>query len=303
MKNIKYLIENNVFPPEVTQEIIDALKKENIDHLLINDESSENSIEGLVEMADSIENNFIVPYGSVGFIEGIKTACEGVWYDQDKLSWGALSANWSKHLLNREHFITTIGDLASRHQYFYDILGDDKHFAGAGTRTMFIKPFHNNKCFNAMILSEITADSTLSRFINDDRFFDRVDKETLVIVARPKTIDNEWRLFIAGKEIIGTTQYNKNKEKHYEEGCPEEVKDFVKDVLPWKCMFGGITGNQDWMKQNWQPDWAFSLDICESNEKLYVMETGCINCSDMYDMNKQEVFRKLTDALNKKMEM
>jgi len=289
--NAMFLIEDHVFLEDTTKDIVQSLRDEYIEYKVI-----ENGIQEIQSTLNKqVAANLVIPYGSVSFVADLHKLWKDapcIWYDPDNLSWGAMAAYWGEHLLNREHVITTIGDFKDRQSYFFNLLGKDHQ----GNNVIFIKPYWNNKCFNAMILVEMAADGTLEQFITDNNYFDRVHRDTLIVLARPKIVQNEWRFFIAGRQIIGSTQYSKNREKHYEDGCPENVSNFAK-----KVMWGrGIFSHPRVRYNSWQPDWAYSLDICESEDELYVMEVGCLNCSDMYAMNKRSCFRNLVDKIDKK---
>jgi len=276
--NVKWLIEAGMFPEEVTANIEKSLEEIDVDYRIKLD---------VVDYAKSSllsnKNSFYIPYGSVGMVRDLQNLVRGdlsqwgIWYDPNKLSFGALSANWGRYLFNHEHVVTTMADLYRRVSYFYNLMGtvvDNKNI-------IFIKPFLNDKSFNGMILMSMTAEGTLEKIINDDWDFGRVRPETLVVIARPRMAINEWRLFILDGNIIGATQYNKCRQKHYAEVGPVdgESKRLIANVLA----------------DPWQPDLAYSLDICQAEDRhYYVMEIGCINCSDLYAVNTVEFFGAMT---------
>jgi len=272
--NVKWLIEDGVFPEVVTKEITDALYSIGANYKLAMNVTRE---------IDSVaENDFYIPYGSVGMVQGLsgKVLDEnfGVWYIPEFLSWGAISKHWNKYLLNCDSEVVGLGEFKTRLSYFYDRFGKEFN----GQKVLFIKPFENDKSFTGMILLEMAAEGTVEKLVSDNNYFEKVSCDTKVVVSQPMIVLNEWRFFILKGDIIAASQYNKNRAKYYEEGCsePQAVK-LVEKVI-----------------SIWEPDQAFSLDICESNEKYYIMEVGCINCSDLYAANKVGFFRKMTEAFS-----
>ena len=269
--NVKWLIETNVFPKDTYTDISSALDTINVNYQLVLD----------VEYYINDENTFYIPYGSVGMVQKVSVLNKnnlGIWYNPKSLSITTLLKNWNKYLLNSNSLIVTLGKFRNNLSYFFDKFGVEN----MNQQVLFIKPCENDKSFTGMLLLEVTAEDTIDGLIHDNNHFEKVNADTMIAVSIPKIVINEWRFFILNNEIIACTQYNKNRTKHYEEGCNEpKALDLIKEVTTM-----------------WQPDIAYSLDICEGiNQKYYVMEIGCINCSDLYAANKIGFFSNITNYI------
>ena len=267
----KWLIEEGVFPEDVTESLISSLDSVGIKNQLTSD----------VESNIVNKDLFYIPYGSVGMVQNVSNidkANIGIWYNPETLSMNALLKKWNKYLLNSNSLIVRLGDFRDNLWYFYSRFSEKIN----EQNVLFIKPCENDKSFTGMILLDITAEGTVNTLISDNNRFEKVNVNTMIVVSKPKVVVNEWRFFMLSNEIIACTQYNKNRAKHYEEGCKEpKAIELVNEVI-----------------SVWQPDATYSLDICEHIDgKFYIMEVGCINCSDLYSSNKINFFRKITEYI------
>ena len=201
----------------------------------------------------------------------------GVFYNKENLSWGTYAAYWFDYLLNKDSIIVTLADLLNRYDEYADLVSREVD----GTTSFFIRPFHNDKSFNGVLLLRDFGDGTIEKILTDDGYYANVEPDTLAVISSPKKIQNEWRFFIAGRKVIASTQYAKEGQPHYKEGCNSTDAYALVDKI---------------VRDDWQPDFAYSVDICESDGKAYVLELGCINCSDLYDANVKDFITKLSKA-------
>jgi len=281
----QWLIEDGVFPENVTLEIKSTLDSLGLDYTIQSDPIGHlDSCSGLRlnSCSELGPSPCIIPYGSVGFISQFlenNNKCGGynfpskLWYDNKSLSFSNLSKNWGSYMLNDDYLVVSLGSFQKNVDGLFKMFGK----VIAGGNALFMKPLENNKSFNGTILMHATAQDTLDNLINDNNYFDRVDSDTLIVISKPHIVLNEWRLFVLDNEIICCTQYNKKRQKHYEEGCPQAVRDFANKVI-----------------SKWGPDTGYSLDICETHDGYKVVEAGCLNCSDLYASNKSNFFTKVS---------
>lgn len=72
---------------------------------------------------------------------------------------------------------------------------------------------------------------------------------------------------IADDEIASSTQYRDDRANLLSGGCPNEVSQFVSEILH---------------QIRRRPDRVFMLDVCESNGKLYLVELNSFNRMAMH---------------------
>jgi hypothetical protein len=88
-----------------------------------------------------------------------------------------------------------------------------------------------------------------------------------VLVARPRTVDREWRLVVSQRGVVAASQYRTSGELDVREGCPEEIRSFTEKVL---------------VSTSYRPDPIFMLDVCESEGSMHVLELNSFSCSGLY---------------------
>jgi len=282
MNKVQWVIEHGVFPEEWYDKVRNTFSE--VDATLKVTSEVEKYVDEFLDSPATF-GSYCIPYGSVGTTLKLwnKTGGNplehnlGIWYNQKALSWGNLSAYWGNYLLNSDHVIISLGSFRERLSYFYRLFGKEVN----GQNVLFMKPFENDKSFTGMMLLEVVADGTIDNFINDVNYYDKMSKETLIVVSAPKIVSNEWRFCVCDGEIISSSQYNKKREKDLVEGCSNaEVVEVAKDAIA-----------------EWEPDVAYTIDICDSEGKYYVMEAGCINCCDIYKSNQIAFFNGVTNLL------
>ncbi len=109
----------------------------------------------------------------------------------------------------------------------------------------------------------------------------RYDPTNLVVVSTPKEIGREWRLVIVRDEVVAASQYRDNGAISVSRGCPAEVSQFVTDIL---------------RRVHWRPDSVFVMDVCESGDRLHVLELNSFSCSGFYDCDLAAIVRAASEV-------
>lgn len=152
---------------------------------------------------------------------------------------------------------------------------------------VFIRPTQDNKRFNGQLVQVREARRILQNAV-DNNWMNDADS---VLVANPRNIQREWRLFMRdytnennseeydfGFCSFALSQYRENGRLKKDQGAPEAVVDFARV-----------------MANHWSPAPIFSLDVCESNGKLYVMECGSFHSSGFYDCDIEMFVHEVSD--------
>jgi hypothetical protein len=124
---------------------------------------------------------------------------------------------------------------------------------------VFARPTSVHKLFVGRLIDKMDFEAALAPT--------RYDPETRVVVAEPREIDREWRLIVAGDEIVSGSLYAENCVRSVSPGCPDEVCGFAREML---------------VSVRWRPDHLFMLDVCESGDKLRLVELNSFSCSWLY---------------------
>ena len=98
-----------------------------------------------------------------------------------------------------------------------------------------------------------------------------VGPETRIIVGKPYGIEAEWRLFVAGGEIVGASQYRRSGVLSKTGGAPAEILEF-----------GAMAAKL------WNPAPIYVLDVCLSAGRPYIVEAQGFNSAGHYgaDLNR-----------------
>lgn len=174
---------------------------------------------------------------------------------------------WRKHygeeLLNHDaivcRFSETI-DLLPGEEVFIRPVEDTKSFAG----TLMVK-YDLEKWYESVANLEISSWTSIT-------------SDELVLMADPKTIQQEFRFFVVDGEVITGSRYKLG----WRVTCEEVPEGDASQVYAQR------------MVDKWQPDRAFCLDVALTLNGYRIIEVNCINSAGFYaaDMNK------LVHALN-----
>lgn len=86
-----------------------------------------------------------------------------------------------------------------------------------------------------------------------------------VAVSLPKTILEEWRIFLVNKKVVTGSLYQKDGKSAQTNEIPQDIVEFCGRLA-----------------QTWSPAEVFTLDIARHEGKLKVIETGCFNHAGLY---------------------
>lgn len=142
---------------------------------------------------------------------------------------------------------------------------------GWGHHTWFIRPVDDGKAFTGQIFTGI-------QWFEYERDNDSL-KDIKILVASPKTTQQEIRCWMIDGEPVTISQYKIGSRGNYlNMNHNDEAIIFARK-----------------MAKIYQPARAYCLDICLYNDEYYIVELGCINHCGFYDANME----KLIDGLEK----
>ena len=172
------------------------------------------------------------------------------WCDFDLLSCSSFGKHFHPYMLNQEFRILTIADALAQESAVYNQFNVD--------HKLFVRPNSVDKLFTGQLI-DITDFEDFLKSKTDD-----YNRE--ILVAKPRPIEQEWRLFISNDQIVDGCQYFLDNQFNFQSGYPEDVSEFVSEVFN-NC--------------SWRPHPLFVLDICKSNGKLRIVELNSYNCAGL----------------------
>lgn len=175
----------------------------------------------------------------------------GPWCQQENFECASYYAFFGPYLLNQNYTLLP-GVEAIRHR--------DRLFQNPGNgRELFIRPSSVEKIFTGKVATPASLVTDLAPT--------RYDPRTLVLAAEPRNLRREWRVVIANGRAVTASQYRDGDKVEAKLGAPKDVFDFVEMVL---------------REVNWRPDPLFMMDICECDDRLWLLELNSFSGSGLY---------------------
>lgn len=255
--NVKWLLEPETFKGEA-QPLVDALEKLGIEHKVWKfGQPYENGKKAFKD------EDCVIFYGSLQFSRVLKREAKwvpGIYCNLPKFECLYYYPRFGNHLANADYVMMPLGELQRRKDWLFEKLGKDNQ--------LFIRPSSGFKSFTGELVFESEWDKTL-RFLAF-----RNDPETLAIVAKPIIISYEWRTVVAENKVVAASQYKKNSEMVRSADVPSEVLNYAQSVLN---------------SVKYKPDPIWTLDICNADGELKVLEVGSFSCAGLYSCDPEAV--------------
>ena len=216
------------------------------------------------------DEDCVVFYGSLNLVRQLqreKPWIPGSYCNFNNLKCVTYYSHWGKYLLNHDYIMLPLLEFSRKRDYYYDKMGVDG--------CVFMRPDSGAKTFYGNVYPKDELDSEIKLM---DGYAGLPLDEILVVTSCPKVIYKEWRIVVVDGEPISATQYKKDGKLNEKEGC---------DVDAWLLA-------QRIAKEEWQPDRAYTLDICKSNGRYSLLEANSFSCSGLYDCPVGSIVREVS---------
>jgi hypothetical protein len=171
---------------------------------------------------------------------------------------------FGKFLLNQDYMMIPALELLRQKEFIYDKMGVDG--------CIFVRPSSGFKEFaGATVPFEDMNKNTLGFG------FYHENPELLTVVTTSKIITKEWRFVVAKKKVITGSQYRLGKDVE-----PELVETTCEAALYAQSIVDAV---------EWEPDPIYTLDVCESNGELFLLELNGFSTSGLYDCDLEIIVR------------
>lgn len=179
---------------------------------------------------------------------------------------------FGEHLLNSDYIMCGLNDVL-RHKDKYH--GD-----------IFIRPSNGYKTFTGQVLQRDHFEEQLNTLLKS---YGGVEPGTLVLLAPAQKIAEEYRfIVIDGQVVSGATYFDATNigtlNPHYDKLCTDmQATSFAVD-----------------MSQIYQPDKAFTIDVCKLEDGQYkLLELNSFNCASIYGNDYDKVVAALNELIIK----
>ena len=145
----------------------------------------------------------------------------------------------------------------------------------------FARPTKDTKQFTGQVFGK-EAWKEWSKEIDDSSLKQTLTKETQILIAPCKNIQQEIRCWIVDGKPVTISQYKIGSRVNYlNMDNNQEAMLFAQSICDIYC-----------------PARAFVLDICLANDEYKVVEINCINCSGFYDGNMSKLIQSLENTFS-----
>lgn len=250
MKKVNWLIEKNVF--DASDRFLEELNKQKF----IYKETT------YLHFRSADANNYFPEHDCVLFRGTLNLGRDvlrtswipGAYMDEKNLRCSTYYTYFGKYLLNNKYFMLPLGELIRRREEVLEYFRSDGE--------LFIRPDSNMKPFRAGVFNLKVLNTMQSLGSELKR-----DEQTLVLVSGKRSISKEWRFFVYKDRIITGSLYLVGEDRIDETIKGGYLENYLSKVLA---------------EVNWYPESLYTVDICESDGELYVLELGSFSCSGEY---------------------
>lgn len=193
-------------------------------------------------------------YGSVPMVADAIARCPGApvaFADPTRLRCSTYYERYAGHVLQARHRFVALGALHRE----VDVLTRELAVDGV----LFVRPDENDKSFDGQLVHREAIDDFM-HFASS-----LVPTDTRCVVASPRSIDEEWRVFVANGHAIAASRYRVRRSSAVEAGAPADVIAFVEARA-----------------RAWSPHPIFVMDVCRSEDALAIVEIGSASCAGLY---------------------
>lgn len=163
------------------------------------------------------------------------------------------------HLVNQDFIILPFGSVTPR---IFDIFNKG---------VVFWRPCGGSKAFSGQCIGANSFENQYFAAKQD------MKPEDLVLISSYKNVGKEWRLLVSGEKVVTGSQYKDFGE--FKTGpLPLNVIKYAQDLLPLV---------------DYNPDPMWTLDICDYEDQLYVLEVGGSSCAGLYDSDMSKFVNKV----------
>lgn len=173
------------------------------------------------------------------------------WCDLKNLECTTYYAHWGEFLLHRNYMMLPLNEVKRRKDELFI------KFDGS----FFIRPNGGLKAFTGQVINYATFEKDWDQ-IN----FYEPEPSLLTIVAPKRDIQREWRFVIGANKVVAHSLYSGSQKRTVVEEYAELIA-----------------------TRPWQPNPMYTLDICESDDKLHLLEVNSFSFSGKYDCDKKAI--------------
>ncbi len=261
MTDVKWLVENDVFDEDLGP-LVDEIKWQGMEVVEIKYVPFESGTYDHFE-----DDDCVICYGSLNLIKQLqrqKPWVPGSWCNFKNFECTTYYAHFGKYLLNDRYIMMPLAEVKRRKDELYEKYDGNN---------IFIRPSTGFKTFSGKVVY-------LENFDNDFTWFDEFAKpESIAVVSKPHKIDAEYRFFVDNKSVIAGSSYRINGKLNFNAMVDENAKSLAAKIV----------------KENWEPDPLYAIDICSCYGQYFLMEINSFSCSGLYHCDVKPIVKAASE--------
>ncbi len=273
---VKWLFEDYEHDSSL-QPLMDEIKKQGMELKVVKYEPWESG-----EFNQYPNDDCVVFYGTLNLGRQLcrqKGWVPGIYCNWQNLCCVTYYSYWAKYLFNNFYTMLPLLEIKRRENYIFSIYGMDD--------CIFIRPDSGAKTFTGQILKREEIDREFKLF---ESYAGRPLDQILTVISTPKLIHKEWRFVIVDKKVIAVSQYRENFKSYVREQSLE-----IDPVIEEGCPTKALKLAEEIADDPWQPDRAYTLDICSGNDgRVWLLEANSFSCSGLYKCSPEPIVREIS---------
>ena len=252
-----YIIQENLFQEKHYDNLIDAMKKYDLQHQLVKIVPFTRDI-----LFEPIETKNAFCFGAVkmAHIASDYGWNPGSFYNENH-DYRVYAPHYKENMLNYNSMICKFGDEFVPPGYLF-----------------FARPCEDTKTFTGQVFTKESWDEFVKWNLTNG-YTTSLNKDTAIQISSIKEIQREIRSWIVKGELVTASQYRIGRRTVYQECTEPYILDYIREMV-----------------KIYQPAEAFVLDVAMIEDKMKIVELGCINCAGFYEANIPKLIGKLEDA-------
>jgi hypothetical protein len=222
---------------------------------------------------DNYDNeDCVVFYGTLNLgrqLQRQKGWVPGVYCNFKNLCCKAYYSYWGEYLFNQDYIMLPMMEILRRREEIFKQFGVDD--------TIWIRPDSGAKTFTGQTVPLELLDKEFKLFGN---YAAKPLDDIIAVISSPKVIDAEWRIVVVEGKPVAASQYKKDDKLDIEEGCDYDAWNLASSIA----------------SEDWQPDVAYTLDICLSNGVYHLLEANSFSCSGLYESDPKFIVKAISEV-------
>jgi len=252
-----YIIQENLFQERHYDMLIDSMRKYDLPHQIVKQVPFTREI-----IFKPFEAESVFCFGSV------------------KMARIASDYNWKPgSFLNANHDYRVYSEFYKDNMLNYDskVLKFGDEFVPPGY-LFFARPCEDTKTFTGQVFTKESWDEFVQWHLTNGHTT-TLNKDTAIQISSVKEIQREIRSWIVKGEVVTASQYRIGRRTVYQNCTEPYILDYIKEMV-----------------KVYQLADAFVMDVAMIDDKLKIVECGCINCAGFYEADLNKLIGKLEDS-------